>query len=372
MEKASKKSSKTKAKIIWAFAFMVFGLGAVFAICDLGHTVGEIASVSISKTPEAILASSKVQNGGTVSLPIAYFDQKSDPCVDMYNTNLNSALYSRQFEWSTCGYYNKALEPGLVDYYLGENYLPVAKGGNLTSNRGLTDLSRWFNNVNDKSQSYSSTISINYLDNEFFYENDNFYPLDEIKFSAGDIVNADGHNHLFTMNFAVPFTLLKSGAESFEIVADDDTFVYIGDELVIDMGGIHDAISGKLSISESGEVYTAIGDQEFAYSGVDVTSGSSIVRIFHADRDSADSIFKIKFKNMSLNIVESQLAGADNVQIAYDPTDPTYVAPLGETTITKPDTTREYIVIATIEVVMLVVFAIFAAFFARSIIKRRS
>ncbi|MBR3229079.1 hypothetical protein IKF67_02520 [Candidatus Saccharibacteria bacterium] len=367
------KNSKvsTKTKVIWAFAFVIFGLGAIFAICDLNHTVSEISSLSISKTPEAILASSNVTDGGNVTLPIAYYDQKSDECVDLYNADLSSALYSRQFEWSSCGYYNKALEPGIVDYYLSEDYLPVAKGGELTSNRGLTDLTRWFSNVAGKSQSYTGNISISYVGTEFSYENDNFYPLDDITFSAGDRVNTDGHNHLFTMSFAVPFTLLKSGEESFEITADDDTFVYVGNELAIDMGGIHDAETGKLLISESGEVYTAIGDQEFAYSGADVSSNSSIIRIFHADRDSSDSVFKIKFKNMSLNIIESQLAGADNVQIAYDPTDPTYVGPLGKTTVTKPDTTREYIVIATIEVVMLVVFAIFATFFARSIIKHR-
>ena len=362
----------TKTKIIWGFAFAIFGLGAIFAICDLGHTVGEITELSVSKTPEAILASRKAKESGSVTLPISYFDQKSDACVNMYDANQNSVLFSRQFEWTNCGYYNQSLEQGIVDFYLGEDYLPIAKGGELTSNRGLNDLTRWFKNTDGKSQNYSDTIVLKYLDNKFSYENENFYPLDEIKFSAGDSVNTDGHNHLFTMIFAVPFKVLKSGEESFEITADDDTFVYVGNELAIDMGGIHDAMSGKFLINESGEVYTAIDNQELAYSGININKDNdSIIRIFHADRDSKNSVFKINIENMDLNIVESQLAGVQGVQIAYDPTDPTYVAPLGETTITRPDTTREYIVIATIEVVMLVVFGIFAAFFARSIIKHR-
>ena len=366
----SKKSSKVK--IIWGVAFLVFGLGAIFAICDLGHSVGEAVSYSASKTPEAILASSKVSDGGSVSLPVSYFDQRSDDCVDLYDLSQEASLHSRQFEWTSCGYYNKALEQGIVDFQLGEDYYPVAIGGRLTPNRGVTDFKRWFNNVEGKSQNYSNNLTLNYSGSEFSYFNDDFYPLDQVEFSKGDVTNQDGHNHLFTMALAAPFRILKSGDENFEITADDDTFVFVGDKLALDMGGVHGALKGKITIDKDGKINTAIGDEEFAFSGISIDGQSdSVIRIFHADRDSSESVFKITFQNMSLNIVESQLAGAEVVQIAYDPTDPTYVAPLGETAVSKPDVTREYIVIATIEVFLLVAFVIFVIFFARSILKNR-
>ena len=155
---------------------------------------------------------------------------------------------------------------------------------------------------------------------------------------------------------------------------DDDTFVYIGDKLAIDMGGIHDATTGRFVINDNGEVYTGVNGEELAYSGIKLDAGNgSIVRIFHADRDSADSVFEVKLVGMSLTITDAKLANreGDGVQIAYDPTDPSYVAPLGETSVVKPDGTRGFIVMATIEGVMVIVFSVLMAAAIRSVVRRR-
>jgi fibro-slime domain-containing protein len=175
------------------------------------------------------------------------------------------------------------------------------------------------------------------------------------------------------MNFAVPFVVLASGDESFEITADDDTFVYVDTKLAIDLGGVHDAMSGKLVISEAGEVYTAVNDEELAYSGINVEKNqNAILRIFHADRDSENSVLKTKIAGMNLNIVDATFAGADEgVQIAYDPTDPSYMPPLGQSMIVRPDSTRGYIILATIEGVAIVVIAIFSVVMARALIKNK-
>ena len=139
------------------------------------------------------------------------------------------------------------------------------------------------------------------------------------------------------------------------------------------MGGVHEATTGKFSIHENGEVYSGVQGEELAYSGINVEPGEgSIVRIFHADRDSEDSVFKLKFAGMNLAVTDEKLANRkdDGVQIAYDPTDPTYVAPLGESTVVKPDSTRGLIVMATIEGVMVVLFGVFMAAAIRSVVKR--
>lgn len=371
------KQKKNKSQVFGWVALGVLGLGVVLMIFGMSNTVGEIAEKAISKTPDAILASAGVSEEKLVSVPVLYYDQKADECVNLYDASLRNNLFERQFEWMSCGYYNKEIEQGLVEFELDENYLPVASGlGELTPNRGI-NTERWFKSVESKSESYAGTLGMQYVANgaEFIFTAEEFYPLDEVEFSASDVVNVDGHNHLFTMNFAVPFTVLMSGAESLEVTADDDTFVFVGNKLVIDLGGVHDALTGKFEIHENGEIYAGVGDGDLAYSGVRVERGDgTIVRIFHADRDSSSSTFDVKFSGMNLSVENAKLAdnGGDEVQIAYDPNDPTYVAPLGESSVFRPDSTKGLIVMATIEGVMVVVVAILVASVARFMVKQKA
>lgn len=369
------KQKKNKTLMFGGIALGVLSLGVILAIFGMSNTISEISEKAISKTPDAILASAGVSEEKLVSVPVIYYDQKADPCVNIYDTGLTGELHKRQFEWTSCGYYNRGIEQGLVEYELDEKYLPVAVGGTLTANRGL-DMGRWFDTVDGKSTSYDGTLRMKYQATgaEFSFEAEDFYPLDAAEFSAGDFVNKDGHNHLFTMNFAVPFTVLASGNEEVEVTADDDTFVFVGNKLAIDMGGVHESTTGRLVIHENGEVYTGVEDEDLAYSGVNVNEGEgSIVRIFHADRDSEESEFDVKFKGMNLSVTDAKMAdnGDDGIQIAYNPSDPTYVAPLGESLVFRPDSTKGLIVMATVEGVMVVAIAVLVASVARFMVKQK-
>ena len=247
----------------------------------------------------------------------------------------------------------------------------------MTSNRGLSDTGRWFTEVEGKSASYIGALKLEYAADGaiFSFIRDSFYPLDDAKFSDGDKVNEDGHNHLFTMGFAVPFTVLASGEESFEVEADDDTFVFVNDKLAIDMGGVHDAEIGRFVIQENGEVYAASGDEELAYTGIKLNKGDgSMVRIFHADRDAGDSVFNVNFAEMNITIVDTKMAQngkGDSMQVAYDPTDSTYEAPLGQSIVVKPDNTKGYMIIALIEGLMIVAFSVLTAVAVKVMIDRK-
>ena len=377
MKKKQQDKIRIGSRVFGVMAVVAFLVGLVFLFMGISSTIGGMEEAAISKSPEVILANAGLSEDKDLYLSVAYFDQRSDECVDLYDTNVRKALAQRQFEWESCGYYNKGVEQGLVDYELGGDHLPVFQVGQLTSNRGVGSDGRWFSAVEGKSAPYTGTLKIEYVSKgaRFYFHQDQFYPLDEVKFSDGDAVNKDGHNHLFTMNFAVPFTALLSGEESFEIAADDDTFVYVGDKLVMDMGGLHDATTGKFSISEEGEVYAAMEGEELAFTGVRVDKDeNAIVRIFHADRDAKDSVFKVDFVGMNISVVNTKLAnrgGDDGMQIAYDPTDPTYEAPLGQSVVVQPDNTRGYIVMMVIEGVMVVVFSVLIVIAVRVAIRRR-
>lgn len=371
------KQQKNKSQVITILALAIFALALVLSVVGLSQTVVNVKNEQMARAPEAVLANAGVESGADIGLPVAYYDQRSDECVNIYDKSVNDILEARQFEWTSCGYNNKQMEQGLVDYELDEDYLPVALGGELLPNRGLSDMTRWFSNVEGKSKEYTGTLELTYKLGEtveFSYVDENFYPLDEVEFSKEDSVNKDGHNHLFTMNFAVPFTVLANGEENFAITADDDTFVYVGKELALDMGGIHDAMTGRISINKAGEVYAGVAGEDLAFTGIKVNKGEgSIIRIFHADRDADGSVFKVYLTGMNLNIVQTQLAsGSSGVQVAYDPSDPTgYVGPLGESSVFRPDGTKGYMIMATVLGVMIMACAIFTAILAHTLIQSK-
>lgn len=366
-----------KIYLFGGIALLTFVAALALIVVGFSHTMTEISKEVVSKTPDAVLASAGVIDRSEVSLPVIYYDQRADECVNLYDNGLRHELYARQFEWSECGYYNGDIEQGLVEYELNNDFLPVGVAGKLTPNRGLGDIARWFDEIEGKSRSYAGLLKMSYQSDgaEFLFVKDEFYPLDEVEFSKDDFVNQDGHNHLFTMSFAAPFKALLSGEESFEITADDDTFVFVGNKLVVDMGGVHGATTGRFEIHENGEIYVAVEAEEMAFSGVKLNKNDdSIVRIFHADRDSADSTLKVKFTEMNLVTENVQVAEGSmdmGLQVAYDPSNPSYVAPLGRSLVVRPDDTKGNIVLATIEGTLIVVFAVLLMFAIRFVVKNK-
>ncbi len=364
--KRSQQASKTQKKhlVVKIFSFVLLAvtataMGLVFS--GISTTVGEFSTEIAQRRADVILASAELNEETVMSVPIVYYDQKMDECVNLYDTGVQSALNARQFEWRSCNYYGSEIETGMVEAELNSQYLPVAVGGSLLPNRGVrqTNFTRWFSQVEGVSKSYAGTLNFTYNPAiaSFRYTNEEFYPLDEIATSE---LWEDGHNHLFTVNLGVPFQVLANGEEKFTITADDDTWVFIGKDLVLDMGGIHGAVSGSFVIRDSGEVYASVDDEDFAYSGVKLRAGEgTIVRIFHADRNSGSSVFKLNFNNMVPNITNSSLAKSDGgVEVAYDPMDPSYVAPLGESLRVDPDHTRSLALTITIQAMLMGVLAV--------------
>ncbi|MBR2640950.1 hypothetical protein IKD49_00615, partial [Candidatus Saccharibacteria bacterium] len=125
---------------------------------------------------------------------------------------------------------------------------------------------------------------------------------------------------------------------------------------------------------ENGDIYSSVDGVDLAYSGVSIDAqNGAIVRIFHADRDSSESVFNVKFSGMNLSVVDTKVAkdGSDEITVAYDPTNPSYVAPLGESVVFKPSGTKGLIIMATVEGAVLIVFSIFTVIMAKFFLKAK-
>lgn len=354
-------------------ALGVFTLSMVLAIVGLGNSVAEIRKVEVAQSPTTLLANAGVKEDTVVKLPVMYYDQISDVCVDLYDETVRDELYERQWEWNTCGYHGDGRETGIAAAELDANGLPVATGeGRLVPNRGV-NFDGWFSEMEGISSQVPGALLMRYVRDgaEFKFKASDFYPLDDIPFSEGDPANTGGHNRLFTMSFAVPFTVLGSGRETFSIRADDDTLVFLDGKLVIDMGGIHGATTGEMIVDRDGRVYARIENGEWADTGVAVTAGTAAtIAVFHADRNSDESVLELDFMGMNLALAGgTQIATVTGANAAGGSLN--FTAPLGETKVFEADKARMLTVVATIEGVAVVVAAVLVVTVARFMIKQK-
>ena len=140
---------------------------------------------------------------------------------------------------------------------------------------------QWYNNTQDINMSYVvalklttsnglSTFSAS-IKNGGGLADSSFFPLD----GAGFGNEGQNHNFSFTTEFHTAFTY--KGGETFTFVGDDDVWVFINNQLVIDMGGRHGQLTGSVQLDTLG-----------------LTVGTNYdLAVFQAERHTSQSNFRI-------------------------------------------------------------------------------
>ncbi len=139
---------------------------------------------------------------------------------------------------------------GIVQTTLGADGKPIYSGGSHPTITSATTFNQWYNNTASVNIAIASSITLNETapgSGIYQYSSSAYFPVDGQGFGN---YGSTGHNFHFTTEIHTLFTYQLG--QNFSFTGDDDVFVFINDQLAIDLGGVHAAETGSVNLNTLG------------------------------------------------------------------------------------------------------------------------
>ncbi len=168
---------------------------------------------------------------------------------------------------------------GIVTTTIGADSKPVYAKADTVSTSGAANFNQWWNDTAGVNASTSYPITLELVSTSpplYRYTNSSFFPID------GQLYGNEGKSHNYAFTYELHTVFQYTGGETFSFTGDDDVFVYINKQRVIDLGGVHPQQSASVKLDQ---VATSIGL---------VVGGVYQFDMFFAERHTTQSNFKVE------------------------------------------------------------------------------
>jgi fibro-slime domain-containing protein len=139
-----------------------------------------------------------------------------------------------------------AIDPGIVAATLGADQKPVYAGGTQGTTTTKENFDQWYRDVPGINMTFEKTIPLTpdlARPGVWVFDSDAFYPLGNDEGWGNQYLD---HNQDFTTEIHVSFPY--KGGETFTFRGDDDLFLFVNGHLAVDLGGVHDALTGTIDL----------------------------------------------------------------------------------------------------------------------------